>query len=205
MNHELQNVISGKVEVRNGKFIQAVANYLRKSKGASSLVKNAKHFKEKEAGFIKEFAQKNKCWVLDIDISNYVSEGAEQKVYLQDNKTVLKLNDTIYYETWEDYFVNLLLHNYFFEDTSYRLKGFYCFEETLYALVEQPFVVANEKTDLEQVKLFLSSNGFVNHRNNDYFNAELGIILEDLHDENVLTQNGVLHFIDTVFYISSSF
>jgi len=49
------------------------------------------------------------------------------------------------------------------------------------------------------VKLFLSSNGFVNHRNNDYFNAELGIILEDLHDENVLTQNGVLHFIDTVF------
>jgi len=95
-----------------------------------------------------------------------------------------------------------LLHNYFFEETSYRLKGFYCFEETLYALVEQPFVVANEKTDLEQVKLFLSSNGFINHRNNDYFNAELGIILEDLHDENALTQNGVLHFIDTVFYIS---
>jgi hypothetical protein len=58
MNHELQNVISGKVEVRNGEFIQAVANYLRKSKGASSLVKNAKHFKEKEAGLIKEFAKK---------------------------------------------------------------------------------------------------------------------------------------------------
>ena len=109
------------------------------------MVKNAKYFKEKEAGLIKDFAKKNKCWVLDIDISNYVSEGAEQKVYLKDTKTVLKLNDTIYYETWEDYFVNLLLHNYFFEETSYRLKGFYCFEETLYALVEQPFVVANEK------------------------------------------------------------
>jgi hypothetical protein len=58
MNHELQNVISGKVEVRNGEFIQAVANYLRKSKGTSSLVKNAKYFKEKEAGLIKEFAKK---------------------------------------------------------------------------------------------------------------------------------------------------
>jgi len=29
----------------------------------------------------------------------------------------------------------------------------------------------------------------------------LGLIIEDLHDENVLTQNGVLYFIDTVFYI----
>ena len=59
------------------------------------MVKNAKYFKEKEAGLIKDFAKKNKCWVLDIDISNYVSEGAEQKGYLKDNKTVLKSNDTI--------------------------------------------------------------------------------------------------------------
>jgi hypothetical protein len=35
----------------------------------------------------------------------------------------------------------------------------------------------------------------------DYYNEELGLILEDLHDENVLTQNGMLYFIDTVFYI----
>ena len=33
------------------------------------------------------------------------------------------------------------------------------------------------------------------------FHADLGIILEDLHDENVLTQDGILYFIDTVFYI----
>ena len=45
------------------------------------------------------------------------------------------------------------------------------------------------------------NNGFQNTRNNDYFNPELGIILEDLHDENVLTQDGILYFIDTVFYI----
>jgi hypothetical protein len=36
---------------------------------------------------------------------------------------------------------------------------------------------------------------------NDYYNSSLGIILEDLHDENVITQKGVLYFIDTVFYI----
>jgi len=51
----------------------------------------------------------------------------------------------------------------------------------------------------------MKMNGFLNNRNNDYFNPELGIILEDLHDENVLTANGVLYFIDTVFYIKESF
>lgn len=51
----------------------------------------------------------------------------------------------------------------------------------------------------------MKDNGFENIRNNDYFNKNLGIILEDLHDENVLTQNGVLFFIDTVFYIDESF
>ncbi len=45
------------------------------------------------------------------------------------------------------------------------------------------------------------NNGFENKRNNDYFNPELGIIIEDLHDENVLTHDGILYFIDTVFYL----
>ncbi|SCY98988.1 hypothetical protein SAMN02927903_03264 [Flavobacterium caeni] len=49
------------------------------------------------------------------------------------------------------------------------------------------------------------SNGFENNRNNDYINRELGIILEDLHDENVLTSNGILYFIDTVFYLTEDF
>jgi hypothetical protein len=35
-------------------------------------------------------------------------------------------------------------------------------------------------------------NGFENTRNNDYYSPALGIILEDLHDENVLMENGIL-------------
>ena len=65
--------------------------------------------------------------------------------------------------------------------------------------VRQPFVTATEKTDLEAVKKFMSENGFINTKNNDYRNTVLGIILEDLHDENVLTKDGVLYFVDTVF------
>lgn len=80
-------------------------------------------------------------------------------------------------------------------------KGFFENSESVYAVVEQPYVKATEKTDLSKVKIFLENNGFKNTRNNDYQNDELGIILEELHDENVLTQNGMLFFIDTVFYI----
>ena len=31
------------------------------------------------------------------------------------------------------------------------------------------------------------------------------LFLEDLHDENVLTRNEVLYFIDTVFYLTDIF
>jgi hypothetical protein len=75
----------------------------------------------------------------------------------------------------------------------------------LYAVVQQSYVAITANTDLEQVKKFLTQNGFENTRNNDYFNPELGIILEDLHDENVLTRNGVLYFIDTVFFLTKKF
>lgn len=81
------------------------------------------------------------------------------------------------------------------------MVGFCQIESILYALVEQPFIKANQPTNLEKVKEFMNVNGFVNTRNHDYYNADLGIILEDLHDENVLTQDGVLFFIDTVFYL----
>lgn len=68
-------------------------------------------------------------------------------------------------------------------------------------MVEQNYVEANQPTNLQHVKQFLVNNGFVNTKNHDYYQPHLGIILEDLHDENVLTQSGVLYFIDTVFYI----
>ncbi len=71
--------------------------------------------------------------------------------------------------------------------------------------MEQEFINDDCFTDLESVKEFLSSNGFINKRNNDYYHPELGIILEDLHDENVLTFKGNLYFIDTVFYLTEQF
>ena len=51
----------------------------------------------------------------------------------------------------------------------------------------------------------MTNNRFINTRNHDYYNPDLGIILEDLHDENVLTKNDILYFIDTVFFITEDF
>ena len=75
----------------------------------------------------------------------------------------------------------------------------------LHAVVKQPFVKATQITNLQNVKDFLTENGFINKKNNDYFHPYLGIIFEDLHDENVLTSEGVLQFIDTVFFLTDKF
>jgi len=199
---ELQHIIQGKSQNSQRTLIQAIASYLRASQRASTMVKDDKHYKQEEEKSIIEFCNQNNLWADGkVDFNLFISEGAEQKVYIKDEKTVYKLNDSIYYSSWQDYFTNLLLNNYFFPETSYTLIGFCSIEETLYALVEQPFVKANQPTNLDQVKEFMTANGFENIRNHDYFHTDLGIILEDLHDENVLTQDGILYFIDTVFYI----
>jgi len=205
MNYEIQCIISGKSEVKYGANIQAVISFLARSQETGSMAKTDKHFKREETKRLKQYIEDNKLWVSDIDLNNYISEGAEQKVYLKDGKSVLKLNDAIYYSSWVDYFQNLLLNNYFFPDTAYCLLGFFVNDNELYAVVEQPFVKANEKTDLELVRQFMFANGFENTRNNDYFNPEMGLILEDLHDENVLSFQENLFFIDTVFYITEDF
>ena len=205
LKDELHNILSGKNEIRFGTIIQTIARYLNDGEKASPTVEGKKHFKKQETERLENYISENNLWMKNIDFSQYVSEGAEQKVYLKDSEHVLKLNDGIYYSSWKDYFYNLLLHNYFFFDTAYDLVGFTKDNETLYAVVQQNYVLITSTTNLSEVKTFLTLNGFENNRNNDYYNPELGIILEDLHDENVLTRNDILYFIDTVFYLTETF
>lgn len=199
---ELKNILSGKSSVSHGELIQTIANFLKESTQTSSVAQRKQPNKDQETATLIDYIKKHNLWNCDINFSLFLSEGAEQRVFIQNKNKVLKLNDSIYYLSWLDYFNNLLLNNYFFPDTAYKLLGFYKSDtNVLYALIEQHYVEANQPTDLENVKQFLMSNGFVNTKNNDYYNPNLGIILEDLHDENVLTANNILYFIDTVFYI----
>ena len=203
MSDELRNIISrtGKIATRN--LIQTALFYLRESKATSGKIEESELVNKKnEIERLVLFANQNHLWYQSINDNTYIGEGAEQKVYLNDDgKSVIKLNDTIFYSSWEEYFVSLLIHNYLFPSTSYSLIGFYQEENALYAVVEQNFIESTEPTNLVEVRLFLEKNEFKHKKNNDYFNTELGIILEDLHDENVLTNKGVLFFIDSAIYL----
>ena len=203
MNDELRNIISGTGEIARENLIKTALFFIRASKAASGKVEEPEFFhKEDEVELLIDFANQNQLWHLSIDENTYIGEGAEQKVYLSnDGKNVIKINDTIFYSSWQDYFISLLIHNFLFPSTKYTLLGFFQKDNIFYSVVQQPFIQSTEPTDLEQVKLFLESNGFAHKKNNDYFNNELGIILEDLHDENVLTNEGIFFFIDSAIYL----
>lgn len=148
LKYELHDVISGKSQVRFGAIIQTIASYFNNGAEAGSKVEITKQIREQETKRLEVFISENDLWINDIDFSQYVSEGAEQRVFLKDSEHVLKLNDAIYYSSWKDYFYNLLLHNYFFTDTAYELLGFTMEKDVLYAVVQQSYVSITQNTDL---------------------------------------------------------
>jgi len=206
IKNELQNIILGNEQISNKSQLKAIQHFLRRNEEIDYESPNKKSIKREEEKYILSFAAaRNLFYPSEIPEETFLAEGAEQKVYRYDHFQVIKTNNSIFYETWLDYFNNLLLHNYFFPAAAYRFMGFKVLYNKLFAVVQQDFINATEPTDINAVKQFLAYNGFKNIRNNDYYNVELGVIFEDLHDENVLSRNQVLFFIDTVFYLTEEF
>jgi len=106
----------------------------------------------------------------------------------------------VYYATWLEFLNSILLHNIIFENTAYIFRGFCKQNDVLYAVLKQQFITSDSQVELEEIKQLLSFNGFENSKRNDYVHKELGLILEDMHDENVLVSSDTLFFIDTVFF-----
>ena len=123
--NELQHIISGNGKVVQGGIIQAIASYLRAGETTSAVASEDKYIKKEETKKLIAYIHTHHLWINTIQEENYLLQGAEQKVYIKDEISVLKLNDAIYYATWYDYFINLLLNNYFFPNTAYQLLGFY--------------------------------------------------------------------------------
>ena len=96
MYDEVRHIISEKVKVRFGTTIQVVASYLTRSLTTSPLVEEHKPFKTEETKRLIEYIEVNNLWIGSINLDNYVSEGVEQKVYINNENTVIKLNDSIY-------------------------------------------------------------------------------------------------------------
>jgi hypothetical protein len=207
MKNELQNLIHGKGGDGKTNLIQKIAAYLRGSKKTSIVDEGEEYSRKQEEESLTDFINNNDLWYTGI-ISEYtkIGEGAEQSVYYDPVKgAVIKTNDAIFFAFWLDYLNNLIVHNYFFPDTAYSLLGFQKKRDILFAVVEQSHIVRTSDLNISDVKEFLEANGFVNTRRNDYYNDQLGIILEDLHEENVINSSDVLFFIDTVFYLTDKF
>jgi hypothetical protein len=206
IRQKLQNIIRGELQEGSTDSCTAIRNLLCQGFGASPTVKSEFEsraiVKEKQVSFLKSYAQKEGLWLKSLPSgSQYLTEGGESKVYLsEDGRYVIKLNDSGYYATWTEYFNSLVLHNLLFSNTAYSLLGFTEVDEKLFAVMQQPFV-EGEQALLDHIEGFLNFNGFVKTKRQDYYNSELNLVLEDMHDENVIARGDVLFFIDTVFYV----
>ncbi len=203
---ELQRIIFGNGPDGQTSQLKKVQRFLKTNAETSLAAEKQQQFKSEETAKLLAFAQQEGLlYTQAIRETDFISEGAEQKVYRLDGTHVLKTNAGVFYECWRDYFNSLLIHNYFFPATAYTFLGFKIIDDDLNAVVKQEFIVTTEPTDLTAVKQFLEFNHFQNNRNNDYVSPETGLIFEDLHDENVLSMDGILFFIDTVFYLTPDF
>ena len=156
--------------------------------------------KEEQSALIASYCDEHNLWMQPP--GDYLTRGGEARVYLDpDAMDVIKVNGGVYYATWLEFFNSILLHNVLFENTAYTLIGFYREEGQIYAMLKQPYVECNRTVEIAEIKTFLEFNGFINTRRQDYVNKELGLILEDMHDENVLLCDRLLFFVDSVFYV----
>jgi Serine/Threonine/Tyrosine Kinase found in polyvalent proteins len=205
--NKIQDIICGTHIHWQTNTCTATRNFLCGSFSPSTTVKkdfdNRALIKEEQAVALIHYINENHLWVeRPPEVERLLTVGGEAEVYMNtDERHVIKMNDAVYYSTWLDFFNSILLHNVLFEETSYELVGFVKRDNNLQAVLKQAFVISDSPVHLPDVKAFLEYNGFVNTRRNDYYNKSIGLILEDIHDENVIMNSGIIFFIDTVFYV----
>lgn len=205
----IENITTGAIVEGIQDTCTTIRNLLSASFATSTTVKtdfeSKSVIKEEQAQLLEHHSTKDNLWVTYIiGEDRFLTRGGEARVYLdKDGKNVIKINDAVYYATWLEFFNSILLHNLIFPNTAYTLLGFTKENDILYAVMKQPFITSDGQAELDNIKKLLAYNGFENTRRNDYFNKELGLILEDMHDENVLVNSDTLFFIDTVFYTVS--
>jgi len=206
IRQQLQNIIGGVILEGQIDNCTQIRNLLIKSFGTSKTVKSEFEskaiVKEKQESFLRSHAEKIGLLVTSLPKgSEYLTRGGEAEIYLAPQRiNVVKINDAIYYATWTEYFNSLVIHNLMFPNTNYTLLGFIDHKGKFSVVLEQPFV-EGQQARLEDINELLTFNGFLNTKRQDYYNDEFGLILEDMHDENVIVKENILFFIDTVFYL----
>jgi len=191
--------ITGKSNKSTTEPIKAAYLFLRRSKKPSENAKRGQSVKEIEKSILIKYIEQYDLFYDVSILQNFLERGQEQKVFYF-GEYVIKTNSLSSYASWEAYFISLLLHNYYFPDTQYELLGFVEDLNLLYAIVKQKYVKSDKATTLEDISTYLSNNGFIQVSEKDYL-SENGVLLQDLHTENVLISDGIFYFIDTIFSV----
>lgn len=203
---QIENITKGIILKGNHDHCTTIRNLLCGRFSTSTTVKEKFEsnaiIKKEQAQFIEQFSKEHGLWIHELPpAGKYLTHGGEARVYYNEGDlSVIKLNEAVYYATWLEFFNSILLHNLFFENTSYHLLGMAKEDDVLLAVLKQPFITSDSQAELEDIKKFLLFNGFEHTKRQDYIHPELGLILEDMHDENVIVNSETLFFIDTVFY-----
>lgn len=126
--------------------------------------------------------------------------GQENDVYLSDNR-VFKRNNLSFHLSCADFFDRLALHNLIFPGAPLSFEGFVERQNGLWPVMSQPAVRARRGAPRAEVEVFMQRLGFKRIRHDDYRHPE-GILVEDLHDENVfIDEDGEVVVIDPVIYL----
>jgi hypothetical protein len=206
IKRKLQDIVRGASLQGSSDHCSTIRSLLVESFGADPTVKgqfeSRSVVKEKQTIFLKSYALQSEIWLSSLPPdTDYLTRGGESKIFMDwDKLNVIKVNDGVYYATWTEYFTSLVIHNLLFPNTAYTLIGVAQDSGNLCAVLRQPFIEGRQ-AKLEDIKAFLTFNEFTNTRRQDYLNKEFGLVLEDMHDENVISRENVLFFIDTVFYV----
>ncbi len=148
-------------------------------------------------------------WISEHDFirqyaSRQIGAGAEQTVYLHPNGCeVIKVNTGTYHGNWLEFFNRLLCHAILFPTTKYSTIGITSIEQTFAVIIQQQFALLTEGAPRSVVEPYLNRHGFTRTKNDDYYNPAVGIILEDLHDENVFLLGKQLLFINPIIYFET--
>jgi hypothetical protein len=211
VKNELQELIEGKNREEKNASIQTTLDFFRPSKKTGKRNENRGIVGQPTENSFVEYAKDNLIIDPKIDKESKIGKGNESVVYYKDGVVTKLVNTNNHNGSWKGLLESMLLHNRFFPDVAYTLKGFTTDENgNLLAVVEQPYVSKTAPINLNNVAEYLKELGFEPVGNEltkkyNYYNKTLGIELQDIHAENVINRDGEYYFIDTVFKTTPDF
>lgn len=183
--------------------LSKIANVAREIHKANPKIKEEFIGKKLENDAIIEYAKSNNLWVDDY-ISIYGNKahayGVESDVYLsRDGKSVYKINNGIQHGTWLDFFNRIIAHNIYFPETKYEIVGYTQKDNKLAIILKQDVVEIIEAATDAQLEKDLTESLFIYNSRNNVKDVINGVILRDLHKENVVINNkGDVLYLDPI-------